>query len=162
RRGPTPRWQGDLRVPKIDEQISYNWLFFLLAGAFGAVTMWAVYDEAYTRREWKSYQEEFFKIKRKLASDALTDVEKKLKANPKHKELADEKTANEQRRKQRASQIAAAENEAEEAKFKFNDAQQAFTFTKSILDESYYFYTLAKHDGTPEEIKKRQGEYDEL
>ena len=30
---------------KIDEQISYNWLFFLLAGAFGAVTFWAVYDE---------------------------------------------------------------------------------------------------------------------
>jgi hypothetical protein len=39
---------------KVDEQISYNWLFFLLAGAFGAVTFWAVYDETATRREYKN------------------------------------------------------------------------------------------------------------
>src|SRR5262249_1495551 len=142
------------RMPKIDEQISYNWLFFLLAGAFGAVTLWAVYDEAYTRREWKSYQEEFFKIERKLASDAFIDVDKKMKANPEFQKLNAEKAAIEQRRKQRASEISKAQGDEEEAKFKFNDAQQRFTFTKSILDEQYYFYTLAKHDGTPDEISK--------
>ncbi len=52
-------------MAKIDEQISYNWLFFLLAGGFALVTFWAVYDETVSRREYKAYQEAFFKIEEK-------------------------------------------------------------------------------------------------
>jgi len=52
---------------KIDEQISYNWLFVLLAGIFMFVTGWAVWDETVTRREYKGYQERFFEIEQDLA-----------------------------------------------------------------------------------------------
>src|SRR5437870_9154537 len=67
-------------MAKIDEQISYNWLFFLLAGAFGAVTFWAVYDETATRREYKGYQETFFTIETSLAEKTWTDAKKALEA----------------------------------------------------------------------------------
>lgn len=60
---------------KIDEQISYNWLFLLLAGLFSFVTFWAVYDEAVSRREWKQYQERFFEIETDLAKAELERAE---------------------------------------------------------------------------------------
>src|SRR5262249_51469129 len=154
------------------------WLFFLLAGAFGAVTLWAVYDESYTRREWKGYQEEFFKIERTLATTAAQDAHdqlygnpaKKDKAgkpapvppNPEYQKLAQEKAGIEQRRKQNAGAIAKAESELQQAKFEFNDKQQRYTFTKSELDETYYFFTVAKHEAHEEEIQKWDTHYKAL
>src|SRR5579872_6055175 len=78
-------------MSKIDEQISYNWLFFLLAGAFGAVTFWAVYDETATRREYKNYQEAFFKIETDLADQALKAEKKKLDDNKEYQSAVAEK-----------------------------------------------------------------------
>ena len=76
---------------KIDEQISYNWLFFLLAGAFGAVTFWAVYDETATRREYKAYQETFFDIEVTEAEKAYQAAQAELEKNNEYKKLIAEK-----------------------------------------------------------------------
>src|SRR5262249_50107630 len=78
-------------MAKIDEQISYNWLFFLLAGAFGAVTFWAVYDETATRREYKNYQEAFFKIETDLAEKNFKEKKAALEKNPEYQKLVAEK-----------------------------------------------------------------------
>jgi cbb3-type cytochrome oxidase cytochrome c subunit len=147
-------------VPKVDEQISYNWLFFLLAGAFGAVTLWAVYDEAYTRREWKTYQDQFFQIERTKAAEELKRASDKLTADPEYQKAIAERKAIEGRRKQNAAEIANAQHEAEQLRFDFKDKEQNYTFTKSELDETYYFWTLALHDRSPElaqwEAKKKK------
>ncbi|MFI5289153.1 MAG: c-type cytochrome, partial [Polyangia bacterium] len=134
-------------MAKIDEQISYNWLFFLLAGAFGAVTFWAVYDETATRREYKTYQEAFFKIETDLASKNLAEEKAKLEKNTDYQKAVAEK-------KQLDAELAGPKRQAyEEAKAKLQqltfvafDKQQNAAFTKSLMDESYYYYTKAKHE----------------
>ncbi|HZS38244.1 MAG TPA: c-type cytochrome [Polyangia bacterium] len=148
-------------MAKIDEQISYNWLFFLLAGAFGAVTFWAVYDETATRREYKNYQEAFFKIETDLADKALKAQKDKLTKNAEYQSAVAEK-------KKLESELAGPKRgafEAEKAKlqeleFTAADKQQNFTFTKSLLDETYYYYTKSKHEvttgGSPKELSERE------
>jgi mono/diheme cytochrome c family protein len=146
-------------LAKIDEQISYNWLFFLLAGAFGAVTFWAVYDETATRREYKGYQETFFTIETNLAEKNWQDAKALLENPPKTatKDQQDKaavyKKAVDDRKKLQADLEGPKKNEyltakakLQELKFTAEDKAQNYTFTKSNLDEAYYYYTLAKHD----------------
>src|SRR5579871_4417713 len=170
-------------MPKIDEQISYNWLFFLLAGAFGAVTFWAVYDETATRREYKGYQETFFTIETNLAEKAWTDAKKAMEATPEWKKAHDEvekvsrvigkrdpAAPDEKLIGPKAEEYHAAWLKLRDLEFDAFDKQQNYTFTKSNLDESYYFFTLAKHDlgaddptnkKAHEEYEKRKKEFDE-
>ena len=159
---PTPR--------KIDEQISYNWLFFLLAGAFGAVTFWAVYDETVTRREYKGYQEAFFGIESSLAEKSWTDAKAKLEAGEPWKKATAELKTLEDDLRARKSEYETAKAQLQELEFTAFDKQQNKTFTKSILDEKYYYYTVAKHElvpgtgpGSPaaHEYAERKKAYDE-
>ncbi len=167
---------------KIDEQISYNWLFFLLAGAFGAVTFWAVYDETATRREYKGYQETFFQVQTTLAKQAWDQAKAQLEhpvatapkgvaAEEWQKVLARsaEWTLAKAQLKQlqedlkspkKAEEYKAAQAKLQELQFIRDDKQQNYTFTKSNLDEAYYFYTKAKHELDPQD-KAMQREFDE-
>jgi cytochrome c2 len=147
---------------KIDEQISYNWLFFLLAGAFGAVTFWAVYDETATRREYKTYQEAFFKIELDLADKALKAEQAKLKANADYvKAVAEKKQLENDLAGTKKAAYEKAKADWQEAQFEAFDKRQNYTFTKSLLDEAYYYYTKAKHEKS-EEFKEREKKFDEL
>ncbi len=133
---------------KIDEQISYNWLFFLLAGGFAAVTFWAVYDETVTRREYKKYQEAFFDVEVSIAKTRMEGEKKKLDENARYQALEAEKQAIEKEltSPEARAHVAAAEKKLQEATIAAFDKTQDYTFTKSELDEAYYYYTLAKHD----------------
>lgn len=133
---------------KIDEQISYNWLFFLLAGGFAAVTAWAVYDETVTRREYKRYQEAFFRVERDLAKEKVAAEKKQLEENARYQELAAEqqKLDAELRTPERKAEIARLRGEVEQQTFVAFDATQAFTFSKSELEEAYYYYRKARHE----------------
>jgi mono/diheme cytochrome c family protein len=143
-------------MAKIDEQISYNWLFFLLAGAFGAVTFWAVYDETATRREYKNYQEAFFKIEVDLADKALKAKKKALEANGEYSAAkAETKKLEDELAGPKKAAYAADKTKLEELKFIADDKQQDYTFTKSNLDETYYYFTKAKH-----ELPAAKSEYD--
>ncbi len=51
--------QRDSAPPKPAEQVSYRWLFWVLAILNLLATLWAVWDESHTRRPWKGYQERF-------------------------------------------------------------------------------------------------------
>ena len=185
--------------PKVDEQISYNWLFFLLAGAFGAVTFWAVYDEAVTRREYKGYQETFFDIESQMAEKAWKTSKDKLelwpapaptpkKDSPKevlwasmsevekknaeqYTKLVTEKQQLEDTLRSQQGAYQDAQAKLQVAQFDAFDKTQAYTFTKSLLDESYYSYTVAKHEVTPasapdseavKNLEKKKAIYDGL
>ncbi len=148
-------------MAKIDEQISYNWLFFLLAGAFGAVTFWAVYDETATRREYKNYQEAFFKIETDLADKALKAEKKKLDDNKEYQSaVAEKKKLETELAGPKKAQFEAEKAKLQELGFTAADKTQNFTFTKSNLDETYYYYTKAKHEaaegGESKELEKRE------
>jgi cbb3-type cytochrome oxidase cytochrome c subunit len=148
---------------KIDEQISYNWLFFLLAGGFAAVTFWAVYDETVTRREYKTYQEAFFKVDRDLNKDKVDAEKAKLDASSRYKELEQRKGELEADiRGPAKAAIEALQAELQTKTFAAFDKTQLYTFRKSELDELYYYFTVAKHDHLedPNHAAKKQA-YDE-
>ena len=131
---------------KIDEQISYNWLFFLLAGAFAAVTGWAVYDETVTRREYKTYQETFFQVEAELNKAKVASEQALLDANPRAKELTTEIAAIEASVAGKRAELEKLDAELTQATIESFDATQNYTFSKSELDEAYYYFTKAKHE----------------
>jgi len=159
---------------KIDEQISYNWLFVILAGTFMFVTGWAVWDETVTRREWKGYQERFFEIEEDLAKQevelqqqlldpaqctgACTAMLEGEKGAAKECDLrcADatryaELTARVEsireslRGDETAEKIKAIEAQIAELKQAEFDVTQVWTFTKAEWSEQDYYLRLARH-----------------
>ena len=46
---------------EFDETTSYSFLYFLVAGATLFVTLWAFWDDEYTRRGYKEFQDVYFK-----------------------------------------------------------------------------------------------------
>ncbi|RMH43602.1 MAG: hypothetical protein D6689_04710, partial [Deltaproteobacteria bacterium] len=157
---------------KIDEQISYNWLFAVLGGAFLFVTGWAVWDETVTRREWKDYQERFFAIAADLAKQNLERQQRLLdpeqcpatcaamyegkrdaakrceeqcgKANRLAELVAKRDELREQARA-RAADIAALQKKVEQLKEAEFDINQEWTFTKAEWSEQDYYLRLARH-----------------
>jgi mono/diheme cytochrome c family protein len=147
---------------KIDEQISYNWLFFLLAGAFGAVTFWAVYDETATRREYKNYQEAFFKIETDLADKALKLEKTRLEKNAEYQQAVARKKQLEAELSGKKSALEQAKAKEQELGFRSGEKTQAYTFTKSLMDETYYYFTKAKHEApNSAELTERKKKLDE-
>ncbi len=159
---------------KIDEQISYNWLFVVLSGLFMFVTGWAVYDEAYSRRPWKDYQNRFFQIEIDLAKqeyklqESLLDAstcpeacaahyegqkgaaktcETVCKDATHYAELAEKKAAIEaENRGPKKAEIQRIQGEIEALKQKWFDINQAATFTKAEWSEQDYYRRLARHE----------------
>ena len=43
------------------EKVSFSFVFFLVSGATLLVTLWAFWDDEYSRRGFKAHQEEYFK-----------------------------------------------------------------------------------------------------
>lgn len=144
--------------PKIDEQVSHNTAFLILALGFGLVTAWAVYDEFYSRRPWKQIQADFFKLEERLARDDYESRRTSLKANAEHKtkkaEL--EKLKGELAGPGRAA-LEKTKADLETLGFKAMDDEQEYTFAKSEWEEAYYFWTRAKHDGTEQEKQQAAG-----
>ncbi len=143
------------KAPKIDEQVSYNGWFMVLAIGFGLVTVWAVYDELYTRRPWKQFQAEFFKIEERLAR---TDHEAKKRAlesdaDYQAKKAERAKLQGELEGPKRAAHEAA-KAELQALEFAAADREMEFTFAKSEWEENYFYYTQAKHEGHEDERKE--------
>ena len=159
---------------KIDEQISYNWLFVILAGAFMFVTGWAVWDETVTRREYKGYQERFFEIEEDLAKadyelqkalldpaacpaacagmlegkkDAPKQCEVKCGTAQRYVELhARRKEINEELRGDaKAEKVEQLQAEIAALKEAEFEVTQVMTFTKAEWSEQDYYSRLARH-----------------
>jgi len=55
--------------PFIDEETSFSFLFFATSGALLFVTLWSFWDDEYSRRGYKQYQNEYFKTQYARAED---------------------------------------------------------------------------------------------
>jgi mono/diheme cytochrome c family protein len=138
---------ADPKPRKIDEQISYNRVFLVCALLFGGVTLWAVWDEVYYRRPWKTYQNAFFQLDARLAKADADARRKDFDESPEVKKLKDELGRLEGEllgsKRQARDKVQAELRTLEFAAF---DAEQEFTFAKSQWEEAYYYYTVAKHE----------------
>ena len=141
----------DFKEGEFDEHTSYSFLFFLVAGATLFVTLWAFWDDEYSRRGYKAYQEAFFKeqyykaeTEWKSNNDEITNTEKQI--TEKINKKTDELEANDQYidlvEEVRLKQIALDE-EVEKKKF-----------AGSRVDEAYYYYKKAMHEGENYDVQK--------
>ena len=64
--------------PFVDEETSYSFLFFATSGALLFVTLWSFWDDEYSRRGYKQYQNEYFKSQYARAEDKWKEADKNV------------------------------------------------------------------------------------
>ena len=69
----------EFKEGEFDEHTSYSFLFFLIAGTTLLVTIWAFWDDEYSRRGYKFYQETFFKEQYARAETEWKNNDKEIK-----------------------------------------------------------------------------------
>ena len=129
---------------EFDEHTSYSFLFFLVSGLTLFVTLWAFWDDEYSRRGYKVYQDQFFKEQYAVAEanwkkinteieetekqirQSLAQSESKLDALDSYEELVEEV---------RLKQVAV------------DEQKEMKKFAGSNVDEAYYWYKKALHEG---------------
>ncbi len=129
---------------EFDEHTSYSFLFFLMSGALLFVTLWAFWDDEYARRGYKGIQEIYFKeqfartqAEFKAISEKIRDKEAELQAA----------IAVEEDKLDDDDEYQALADAAWEAQNHFEEVTEEQKFSKSHLDEYYYYYKKAMHEG---------------
>jgi mono/diheme cytochrome c family protein len=142
----TERKEGEF-----DEHTSYSFLFFLIAGVTLFVTLWAFWDDEYTRRGYKVYQETFYKEQFAIAEDEWKKINTEIEGT--------EKQINESLGK-KINELTGDDNYislVEEVRLKqiaVDEAKEKKKFAGSHVDEAYYYYKKAMHEGENYDVQK--------
>ena len=128
-----------------EERKSYSALFVLLVALLIVGAIWSIWDDNISRRPWKEYQVEFYKLAYDQYMKQAGEEEKRLAQNPEYVQLNKELQAAE---KELNSGATAAKLEnlraaLEQAKHNTDDKEQVVRFTKSELTERWYDYNHA-------------------
>jgi mono/diheme cytochrome c family protein len=143
--------QPDFKEGEFDEHTSYSFLFFLIAGTTLLVTLWAFWDDEYSRRGFKAYQETFFKEQYAVAEAEWKKIDTKVKGT--------EKQVNDSLGKQ-VDELAGNDSYValvEEVRLKqiaLDETKEKKKFAGSRVDEAYYYYKKAMHEGENYDVQK--------
>src|ERR1051325_4103180 len=74
-------------VDETEEKKSYGSVFVIGSALLVVLTLWAFWDDNITRRPWKRYQTEFYRLDYQKAKSAYDAEDKKLQADPAHQDL---------------------------------------------------------------------------
>ncbi len=133
----------------VEERKSYGTIFFLGVCLLVGLSLWALYDDNFTRRPWKRYQAEFYRMDYAKAQAAYGAEDKKLQTDPKYQELA--KKIAVQRASldggELATRLARLLEEEKVVDIRFNEVDQEVKFIKSGLEEVWYEYDHAIQQG---------------
>src|SRR4051812_38794825 len=145
---------------------SLKWPFVGLAVLLALTSAWAVYDEVFSRRPWKDYQRDFFKLEeshlkadRERAQKRLDDPETKKQLEAARAELkaaSDAISGNPEQRREYDAAVKAEEN----ARIKEAEAKLYLGFDKSEQDAVYYRLREARHENQTGEEEKEQKTFD--
>ena len=141
----------DFKEGEFDEHTSYSFLFFLIAGATLFVTLWAFWDDEYSRRGFKAYQEMFFKEQYAVAEAEWKSIDGKIKGT--------EKQINDNLGK-KLDELDGDDNYlalVEEVRLKqisLDETKEQKKFAGSNVDEAYYYYKKAMHEGENYDVQK--------
>ncbi|MBT3517578.1 MAG: cytochrome C, partial [Nitrospina sp.] len=128
----------------IDEKTSFSFLFLASAGALLFVTIWAFWDDEFSRRGFKPHQNDYFKAQYARAEDKLIAADKKVAV--KKQELKNNLI-------QIDSKLDASDeyqdlvDQVKKAEITLAEVKEKKKFTGSHLDEAYYYYKKAMHEG---------------
>jgi mono/diheme cytochrome c family protein len=144
-----------------EEKRSYAGLWLLAAILLVVGAVWAILDDSFFRRPWKSYQREFFRVEEQREHEALAAEQKKLEDDAKYQELKARLAEAEQTLStgETAQKLAAAQQKLDAAVMEEQDADLQVRFVKSELEEAWYEYDHAIESGHGvEKARKRRDE----
>jgi len=141
-----------MAVRGIDEgegKKSYGSVFLLGSALLVAVTLWSFLDDNITRRPWKSYQAQFYRLDYQKAKAAYDEEEKKLQADPAYQELVKKVSAAQTSVAKGAmkSRLDTLAQEQTRADVRFTEIDQEIKFIKSELEEAWYEHDHAVQTG---------------
>ncbi len=155
------------REGEFDETTSYSFLFFLMSGALLFVTLWSFWDDEYSRRGFKEFQDVYYKEQFARAERNFKEVSEKI--NVKEQEIL-ASIATEEQTMEGSDEYQVLAEVAWEAQIHLDEVTEEQKFAKSHLDEYYYYYKKAMHEGKNFEVQlakvhdteKEIGEYDPI
>jgi mono/diheme cytochrome c family protein len=126
-----------------DEKVSYSFLFFLVSGALLFVTLWSFYDDEYSRRGFKKYQDIYNKTQYLRAEEDWKKIDAEIRAKEQELKKA---LQQESGKLEDSRQFQALAEEVRLAKIRMDDQKDQRKFEISRLDEHYYYYKKAMHE----------------
>ena len=144
------------------EENNFSFLFFILGSLCLLIALWAWQDELFARRPWKAYQTEYYQAAYEKAEKEFIEVSNKIAVRKEELIRETNKTSLEL---DKNNDYKGLQKKFTKINYKLGDVQQEVKFAKSRLDEAYYFYKHALHEGEEWEPKKAlvdkvQGEID--
>jgi hypothetical protein len=143
--------QPDFKEGEFDEHTSYSFLFFLIAGTTLIVTLWAFWDDEYSRRGFKAFQETFFKEQYAVAEAEWKKNNTEIEGTVKQINESLEKKINELKGTDSYVEL------VEEVRLKqiaLDETKEKQKFAGSRVDEAYYYYKKAMHEGENYDVQK--------
>ncbi|MFQ5848850.1 MAG: c-type cytochrome [Candidatus Methylomirabilales bacterium] len=131
-----------------DEKRSLRVIFFVASMILVGTTVWALWDESVSRRPWIKYQIQFKQVEYRMLQKELEQARARLRRPEVQGKL--EKLREELRWAKEAKKgpdYRAAVREVARRKGAYRDINQELRFTRSELDEAYYWYDKARHAG---------------
>jgi len=138
---------------EFDETTSYSFLYFLVAGATLFVTLWAFWDDEYTRRGYKEFQDVFNKEQYARAEAEYKSITENIQAKEQEITAA---IASEEAKLSDSDEYGELADAAWEAQNRLDEVTEEQKFAKSHLDEYYYYYKKAMHEGKNFEVQLTQ------
>lgn len=128
-----------------EEKKSYGSVFLLGSALLVAITLWSFWDDNITRRPWKKYQAEFYRLDYQKAKAAYDEEDKKLRADPAYQELVKKLSAEQASlaKGELARKLKALTQEETKADVLHGEVDQEVKFLKSELEEAWYEYDHA-------------------
>ena len=145
-----------------EEKKSYGAVFFLATSLLVVITLWAIFDDNFTRRPWKGFQAAFYGIDYGRARAAYEEEDKKLQANAEYRQLVEKLEAKRAGLEsgELANRLRKVRRDGARATVRFNELDQEVKFIKSELEEAWYEYDHAVQQG--EGIKSHETHIQEL
>jgi hypothetical protein len=136
-------------IDEREEKKSYGSLFVLGSAVLVVLTLWSFWDDNITRRPWKRYQRQFYKLDYQKAKAAYNEEDKKLQADPAYQELSKKVAAARESLAQGElkKQLDALNRQETDAKVRFTELDQDIKFIKSELEEAWYDHDYAVQTG---------------
>jgi mono/diheme cytochrome c family protein/predicted nucleic acid-binding Zn-ribbon protein len=141
-------------IDQKEEKKSYGSVFVIGIALLVAVSLWAYWDDNFSRRPWKAVQASFYRLDFNKAKAAYDEENKKLHEDANYQEmskkLAEFKSSLDSG--ELSKKLEALENEEARATVRFQEIDQDVKNVKSELEEAWYEYDHAvqqKRDPKP-------------
>ncbi|MFL2915050.1 MAG: c-type cytochrome [Nitrospinia bacterium] len=143
--------KSEFKEGEFDEHTSYSFLFFLISGVTLLVTLWAFWDDEYARRGFKTYQNQYFKEQFNVAETEWKENNSQIK--DKVKQINDSLGNKIDALSENDSYLALVE-EVRLKQISLAESKEKKKFAGSHVDEAYYYYKKAMHEGENYDVQK--------